>query len=180
VALQRRQRVLAHRPRRQAGGVGDAAQQVVASSGMSSRRSLSGGTRSATTFSRWKSSSRKRRRDLVLQGARVEASTRTSTSTWSCRRRAVGLLLQHARQPALQRHRQVGDLLQQQRAAMRHLEGAGDAQRSPSAAVGAEQLDLEPLRRQGRAVDDDERPSARLEPWWISRATVSLPAPEGR
>ena len=22
-------------------------------------------------------------------------------------------------------------------------------------------------------------PSARLEPWWISRATVSLPAPEG-
>ena len=41
---------------------------------------------------------------------------------------------------------------------MRHLEGAGDAQRvGGGLAVGAEQLDLQPFGRQGRAVDHDER-----------------------
>ncbi len=70
----------------------------------------------------------------------------------------VGLFLQHPRQPALQRQRQVGHFLEHQRAAMRHLEGAGHAQRvGVGVAVGAEQLDLQPLGRQGRAIDHDER-----------------------
>ena len=186
VALQRRQRVVADRPRRQAGGIGDArAGGRLASSGMSSRRSLSGGTRSGTTFSRWNSSSRNAPAAISSCRSRaVEASTRdvdldlrglppSRVKDCSCSTRASRLC---------SRERQVGDLVEQQRAAMGHLERARDAQRvAVGLAVGAEQLDLQPLGAACvDAVDHDERPVGPLaSPGGSAAATVSLPAPDG-
>ena len=68
------------------------------------------------------------------------------------------LLLQHAHDLALGFERHVGDLVEEQGAAMRALEGADLARRAVDAGLGAEQLDLQPLRPHRRAIDRDERP----------------------
>ena len=67
--------------------------------------------------------------------------------------------LQHAQQLGLQVERQIADLVEEQRAAVRELEASlprGD--RAGERAAGmAEQLAFDQGRRQRRAVDDDER-----------------------
>ena len=134
VALQRGQRVLAHRPGRQAGGVGDAPQQIGRQlrdvlAALAERRHAQRHHVQAMEQLLAEAAGG----DLVLQIAEVEASTRTSTSTASCRRRARRTAPAAPRQRLCRGQRQVGHFLQQQRAAMRQLEGARDAQRSPSA-----------------------------------------------
>ncbi len=69
-----------------------------------------------------------------------------------------GLLLQRADDLALGLERHVGDLVEKQGAAMRALEGADLARRAIDAVLGAEQLDLEPLRPHRRAIERHERP----------------------
>ena len=87
------------------------------------------------------------------------------TSTGTSRRlahRADGLLLDHAQQLDLHVQRQVGDLVEEQRAALGGLEqarlvgdGAGEA-----ALLVAEELALHQLGRNRAAVDRHERPVA--------------------
>ena len=111
----------------------------------------------------------------------VAARTRTSTS--------IGLLLpsfvnsrvlQHVQQLGLQRRLHLADFVEEDRAGVRLLELA-DARRRRAgerALLVAEQLALEQLGRQRRAIDLDERlgPCA-VERWWMARATSSLPTP---
>src|SRR6478736_2487859 len=72
------------------------------------------------------------------------------------------LLLQHAEQLGLQTERDIADLVEKQRAVIRHLEapdllrdGAGECP-----LLVSEQLALEQIERDGRAIDLDERPAA--------------------
>jgi hypothetical protein len=96
----------------------------------------------------------------------VVASTRTSIfDLGPAAVTHIRLFVQDARQPALQREGQVGHFLEQQ--ACRH----EPSRRRPTRAalrrrcrLGAEQFDLQPLRWQGRTVDDDERPVGALRP----------------
>ena len=81
----------------------------------------------------------------VLLGAAAEAPERA--------------LLQHAQQLDLRRRHHLGDLVEEQRAAVRELEAAqppldGAGER---ALLVAEELALEQRFRDGRAVDRDER-----------------------
>ena len=68
-----------------------------------------------------------------------------------------GLVDQHAQNLVLRLARHVGDLVDEQRAAMRLLERADLAALRAVAGLDAEQLDLHVLRRDGGGVDDDER-----------------------
>ena len=90
------------------------------------------------------------------------------------------MLLEHAQQLHLQRQRQLADLVEEERAAVGRLEetrlvadGAGEG-----ALHVAEELGLEQVLRDRRAVDRDEGArSARSLSAWIARATSSLPVP---
>ena len=72
-----------------------------------------------------------------------------------------GTLLQHPQQPGLQRERHLPDLVQEQRALVRDLQQAA----LPVARVGecaflvAEELALQEVLRESRAVDGEERPA---------------------
>ena len=70
-----------------------------------------------------------------------------------------GLVDQHAQDLVLRLARHVGDLVDEQRAAMRLLERADLASSGAVRLFDAEQLDLHALRRDRRRVDDDERPA---------------------
>ena len=87
--------------------------------------------------------------------------------------------LQHAQQLDLQLQRHLGDLVEEQRAAVRALEealvlavGAGEA-----ALLVAEQLALDQVRRDRAAVDRQERPLAAAAQLVHGLATSSLPVP---
>src|SRR6516164_5589441 len=67
------------------------------------------------------------------------------------------LLLQDAHNLALGFERHIGDLVEEQRAAMRTLKGADLARRPIAAKFGPEQLDLEPVGPHRRAVDRNKR-----------------------
>ena len=106
---------------------------------------------------------------------------RTSTATLVRAADALeGLVDQHAQDLVLRLARHVGDLVDEQRAAMRFLERADLALLRAVRGLDAEQLDLHALRRDGGGVDDDERPARRApRARWMVRAASSLPAPEG-
>ena len=95
-----------------------------ASSGMSSARSRSGGTKIGTTFSRKYRSSRKRPcanllGEILVGGgehARVHADARGAAH------RLHHLLLQHAQHLGLRLQAHVGDFVEEDRAAVRQLE----------------------------------------------------------
>ncbi len=74
--------------------------------------------------------------------------------------RPVLALLQHAQQLGLQVGRHLADLVEQQRAALGHLEQPFlvDRRAGERALLVAEQLRLDQVLRDGRAVDLDERP----------------------
>ena len=155
------------------------------SSGMSLRRSRSGGTCD--------------RHDVQAEVevlAEAPLLARRASSAWlvAATMRHVDLrsalaaaeardlaLLQHAQQLGLQLERHVGDLVEQQRAALgdcsnlpaRLLGGAGEG-----AALVAEQLALEQLARDRRAVERDERPAASAASGSGSTLAISsLPVP---
>ena len=90
-----------------------------------------------------------------------------------------GLIDQHAQDLVLRLARHVGDFVDEQRAAMRLLQGADLARPRCRCAVGAEQFDLHALRRDRGGIDDDEGPAARADNRWMVRAASSLPEPEG-
>ena len=102
------------------------ARKCRASSGMSSRRSRSGGRRRRITFRRWKRSSRNRpcahaRLEVLVRGgddAHVGLDRLVAADAVEA---AVG---QHAQQPRLQLRRHVADLVEEQRAAFGLLEAA--------------------------------------------------------
>jgi hypothetical protein len=88
--------------------------------------------------------------------------------------------LEHAQELGLQLERQLGDLVEEQRAAVGELNsGPGDVlDGAGERALGvAEQLALEQVGRQRRAVDRAERPGGRGEQPCSARATSSLPEP---
>ena len=125
------------------------------SSGISSRRSASGGTRTGTTASRWKRSSRKRPSAIAAARSRaLEEMMRTSTSRGSMPPTRVEILIdQHAQDLALRFPRHIGDLVDDR--ACRH---APPRARRPCGCVpvrwlGAEQLHFHRLRRDRRRVD---------------------------
>ena len=90
----------------------------------------------------------------------VAATTRTSTSGRSSTPDALDLAaLERAQQLGLQVQRQLADLVEEERAAVRLLEGAPCARRDRAgerALLVAEQLALDELLGDGRAVDRDE------------------------
>ena len=129
------------------------------SSGMSSRRSASEGTRIGTTERRWNRSSRKRpvgdRLGEVAAGrgddAHVDMNARRAAD-------ALEILVdQHAQDLGLRLQRHVGDFVEIERAAVRLLERA-DAPRPIGAGLDAEQFALHVVGRDRRRVEDDERP----------------------
>ena len=88
--------------------------------------------------------------------------------------------LERAQELRLQLERQLADLVEEERAAVGALEGAGDAGdgAGEGAALVAEELALDQRRRHGAAVDDDERLAARARLARCSAsATRSLPVP---
>jgi hypothetical protein len=89
-------------------------------------------------------------------------------------------VLQHAQQAHLRRRGQLAELVEKERAAVRALEPAApQADRAGEAALlVAEELGVDELRRDGAAVDLEERAArARCERPWTARATTSLPEP---
>ena len=106
---------------------------------------------------------------------------RTSTRVDLVRaERLDGPLLQHAQQLGLGRQRDLGDLVEQQRAAVGRLEAAVAAldRAGERAALVAEQLGLEQRLGERGAVDRDERLARARELRSCSvRATSSLPVP---
>ena len=87
---------------------------------------------------------------------------RTSTATLVDAADALeGLIDQHAQDLVLRLARHVGDLVDEQRAAMRLLQRADLALLGAVRLLDAEQLDLHALRRDRGGVDDHERPVAR-------------------
>ena len=111
----------------------------------------------------------------------VAASTRTSTCD---RLRAADArhdaVLQHAQHLRLRGEAHVADLVEEQRAAVGLLElpGAIGDRAGERALHVAEQLALDQLARNRRAVHLDERLCRRAcDCEWIARATSSLPVP---
>ena len=150
--LQRGQRVLADRSRRQAGGVSDAAQQVGGEFGNILAALAEGRYAQRHDVQAMEQLlAETAGGDLVRQRPRrrgehpdIDLDARLAAVA------GIGLLLQHPRQPALQSQRQIADFLEHQRAAMRQLESTRDVQRiAVSLAIGAEQLEFEALGRQG-------------------------------
>jgi hypothetical protein len=88
-----------------------------------------------------------------------------------------GLLHQHAQDLVLGLARHVGDLVDEQRAAVRLLERADLARLPVDHLLDAEQLKLHALRHHRGRVDDDERPVGAGRVAVRSRAASSLPAP---
>ena len=131
------------------------------SAGISSRRWRSGGSVMQTTLRRKNRSSRNCPSATATSRSRLVAatmrtSTRTSLRAAEPRELAV---LQHLQQLRLQRQLHLADLVEEHRAVVGELElarlvldGAGER-----AALEPEQLRLEQLGRQRRAVDLDER-----------------------
>ena len=110
----------------------------------------------------------------------VDETMRTSTVTFVAAADALeGLVDQHAQDLVLRLARHVGDLIDEQRAAMGFLERADLAALRAVADLDAEQLDLHVLRRDRGGIDDDERPVGARRERWIVRAASSLPAPDG-
>ena len=124
-----------------------------------------------------------RRRSRASRSRLLAAITRTSTSIgrWPPSRDEA-LLLQHAQDLALGLERHVGDLVEQQRAAVRRARRcrAGAAARRPR--KPASQPNSSTSMRSGAmvaALITTNGASARRELAWISRATTSLPTPGG-
>ena len=89
-------------------------------------------------------------------------------------------LLDEAQDLALERQRQVADLVEEERAVVGHLGLADLAPAGPGEGplLVAEQLVLEQGLRDGRAVDGHERaPWPARESWWSARLISSLPVP---
>ena len=134
------------------------------SSGMSSSRSRSGGTKIGITLRRKKRSSRKRPARIsaveVLVGGREHAHVHAHAVVPA--HRVHDLLLQHAQHLGLRLEAHVADLVEKDRAVVGQLEapapvrhGAGERP-----AHVAEQLALDQLLGDRRAVDLDEGPAA--------------------
>ena len=116
----------------------------------------------------------RRRRSRLLV-----ASTRTSSAIGLLAAQALDLaLLQHAQQLGLQAERHLGDLVQQQRAAVRLLElaGVGAGGAGEGALLVAEQRRLEHVLGNRGAVDGHERPTAGA----ANAGGCSAPAPPCR
>ena len=107
--------------------------------------------------------------------------TRTSTSTrLDAADPLEGLLLQHAHDLALGLERHVGDLVEEQRAAVRPLEDADLARRAVARRFSVPNSSIS--SRSGRIVAQltaTNGPLARRERACSSRPTTSLPAPGG-
>ncbi len=75
--------------------------------------------------------------------------------------------------------REVTDLVEEERPALGHLDLAGDAAigARERAALVAEQLALDELRGQRRAVDGHEGPAWRSELTWIALENSPFPVP---
>ena len=89
-------------------------------------------------------------------------------------------LLEHAQHLDLQRRRHVADLVEEERAEVGDLEQPGlvGDRAGERAALVAEQLGVEQVVVERRAVRDDEAcDRGAREPTWIARATSSLPVP---
>ena len=89
----------------------------------------------------------------------VAATTRTSTAIGCVAADAArSALLEHAQQLRLHRRRQLADLVEEERAAVRRLEAADAplARAGEGAALVAEELALEQRLRDRGAVHDDE------------------------
>ena len=146
-------------------------QKCSASSAMSSRRSRSGGTAMRTTSSRYSRSSRNRPAATSCRRSRLVADTmRTSTRREDVLTDAPQLaLLNDAQHLGLRARRQLADLVEQQRAAVRLLEHAralGDRAGERAAGV-AEQLGLDQVVGQRRAVERAERAFCRRGSAWM-------------
>lgn len=126
---------------------------------MSSRRCESAGASMGTTLRRWNRSSRKRpsaissRRSRLVelaQHAHVHAHHVGAADA------AEALIHQHAQDLRLRAARHVGDFVEEDRAAMGHLQqaGLGDA----PLALAAEQGFFEAVGLHGRGADHHERP----------------------
>ena len=90
-------------------------------------------------------------------------------------------LLQHAQQLDLRRRRDVTDLVEEQRAAVGHLEATGLRRHRAGerALLVAEELALEQrLGQRARADTETNGLVARSERLWIARAMSSLPVPD--
>ena len=124
-------------------------------------RSRSGGTKIGTTFSRKYRSSRNRpARTSAGRSLLVAATTRTSTLIRGVPAdRLDDLLLQHAQHLGLRLQAHVADLVEEDRAAVGRLEHAAPLghRAGERAALVAEQLALDQLLGNRRAVDLDER-----------------------
>ena len=148
---------------------------------MSSGRSRSGGSecRTPSTGSRGRSECTLRYRlvQIAIGGgddAHVDADGARAAQAQEL------TLLEHAQELRLRRRRHLGDFVEEQDAAG----GQFDLARlrllraGKGAALEAEQLGLEELLRQRRAIDRDERAAPRGERWWMNRAMTSLPVPD--
>ena len=148
---------------------------------MSSRRSASAGTRSGTTARRWNRSSRKVPSPISRSRSRaVDETIRTSTLTRvDAADPLEGLVDQHAQDLVLRLARHVADFVEIERAAMGLFERA-DLAGGAIGGLGAEQLVLHAVRRDGGGVEDDERTGAARSTGrgWPARP-ASLPAPDG-
>ncbi len=151
-------------------------------SGMSSRRSRSGGSEIPATLSRKKRSRRNFPSSTMRARSRFVAATIADVDlAGPLAADAADLaLLQHAQQLALHAGRHLADLVEEQRAAVGDLEqaarvvlGAGEG-----AARVAEQRRFEQRLRDRGAVFADERLRPLRGPLkWRARATSSLPVP---
>ena len=152
-----------------------------ASSGMSSCRSRSGGTKIGITFSRKYRSSRKLpAADLGLQVlVRRRQHARVDLDPVGAADRLHRLFLQHAQHLGLRLQAHVADLVEKDRPAVGDLELAapiGDRAGERAAHV-AEQLAFDQLLGNRGAVHFDEGAVRRRLNAWIVRATSSLPVP---
>ena len=77
--------------------------------------------------------------------------------------RRTGVIVQHAQQAWLQLERQLANLVEEQHAALRALEGTGmlGVRAGERATLVAEQLALDQIRRDGATIEHHERRAAR-------------------
>ena len=150
---------------------------------MSSRRARSGGTRHVDDGEAVVEVLAERPLvDLAREGRGCVAQTmRTSTSSaFGAPTRRTSARLERAEELRLHRERHLADLVEEERAAVRLLEGARAVRdgAGEGAAHVAEELALEQVLRDRAAVDRQRRaPSRAARPRAPTRATTSLPVP---
>ncbi len=149
------------------------------SSGMSSRRSARAGTRTGTTFRRWNRSSRKRPSAISVaqvaggRGDHAHVDLHVGVAADP----PEALLDQHAQDAALGLARHVGDLVEEEGAAVGLFEDADLARGAVAALRRTARRPCAPASCRG--ADGHEARCARRRLAWIRRATISLPEPGG-